>query len=389
MCGGVSLLDPVWSLERQLESIASEVRRIEKGRDMLISVLRRVKGEDLFDEELRSAFADIVESRLAYPSSPIDLTGLKVAAVDGGMISRNMWLIDVVAVRAVAVIFKYEAGGRIKAYYYPEEYPPPQIIFNATPLSQVDFDVSNSLERMMRELEVAINVQREYSIDLLLLDGSVLPQSSDKPYAPMLEAKYLKVLRLFEKLFMTCAENNVSLVGAVKDTRSTRFVNLLSSVIPTLIGRNEVLKELLSFDYRFFIRSLFDSELLFRLLDRGERSMTIRFAENPESHPVLKDLSSDWRDKFYITYIKPADLDRPLRLEFMSVGQPEIEVKRVASAIMSLSMHHPEYALPSVQLEAHAQAKLAEKEMGFICDQLAHKIGIPPSLLKLREKSFP
>ncbi|MBS7287590.1 MAG: hypothetical protein KIH01_02265 [Candidatus Freyarchaeota archaeon] len=57
--------------------------------------------------------------------------------------------------------------------------------------------------------------------------------------------------------------------------------------------------------------------------------------------------------------------------------------------MMALSMHHPEYALPSVQLEAHAQAKLSEREMDFICDQLAHKIGVPPSLLKPRDKLFP
>ncbi|MEM3512091.1 MAG: DNA double-strand break repair nuclease NurA [Candidatus Jordarchaeales archaeon] len=378
-----------WNLEKQLESIASEVKRLEKGRDMLVSVLRRFKGEEIFDEEIKKAFNDIVESKLAYPSPPADLTGLKVASVDGGLISRSLRVIDVIAVRAVAVIFKYEVGGRVSAYYYPEEHPPPKITFNADPFSQMDFDVSAGLERLSYELEVAINVQKQYDIDLLLLDGSLLPQASDKPYTPGLEAKYLKVLGLFEKLYRSCVENGVSLAGVVKDTRSTRFVQLLSSVIPTLVEKNKAFREILSFDYRLFIRSLLDSELFFRLLDKGERSMILRYSDNPNVHPVLKDVSKDWRDRFYITYLKPAELDRPIRVEFLATGNPTGEVRKVASAIMALSMHHPEYALPSVQLEAHAQAKLAEKEMDFICDQLAHKIGIPPSFLKPRDKMLP
>lgn len=378
-----------WSLERQLESIASEVKRLEKGRNMLVDVLKRFKGEDMFDEEIRKSFSDIVEGRLAYPSPPVDLTGLKVAGVDGGMISRDLRLVDVIAVRAVAVVFKYEVGGRVRAYYYPEEHPPPKITFNADPLLQLDFEVSAGLERLSYELEVAINVQKEYDIDLLLLDGSLLPQVSDKPFTPGLEARYMKVLGLFEKLYRSCADNGISLAGVVKDTRSTRFVQLLSSVIPVLVERNEAFREILSFDYRLFIRSLLDSELFFRLLDKGERSMVLKYSDNPDAHPVLKDVSKKWRDKFYVTYLKPAELDRPIRVEFLAAGNPISEVRKVASAVMALSMHHPEYALPSVQLEAHAQAKLAEREMDFICDQLAHKIGVPPSLLKTRDKMFP
>ncbi|MEM1658742.1 MAG: DNA double-strand break repair nuclease NurA [Candidatus Jordarchaeales archaeon] len=377
-----------WSLEKQLESIASEVRRIEKGREMLVSVLKRFKNEELFDEDLRRSFGELVESRLAYPSPPIDLTGLKIACVDGGMVSRSLRLIDIIAVRAVAVIFKYEVGGSVSAFYYPREHPPPKIIFNVDPFSQADFDVSAGLERLSHELDVAINVQKEYSIDLLLMDGSLLPQASDKPYTPELEAKYLKVVKLFERLYSVCIKNGVSLAGVIKDTRSTRFVQLLSSIIPVLVERNPSLREILSFDYRSSIRSLTDSELLFRLLDKGERSMILRYSDNPCAHPVLKDLSREWRDKFYIMYLKPAELDHPLRVEYLAMGNPTSEARKVASAVMALSMYHPEHALPSVQLEAHVQAKLAEREVDFICDQLAHKIGVPPSFLRTRDKLF-
>ncbi|MBS7287591.1 MAG: DNA double-strand break repair nuclease NurA [Candidatus Freyarchaeota archaeon] len=277
-----------WSLEKQLESIASEIKRLEKGRSMLVDVLKRFKREDLFDERIRESFSDIVEGKLVYPSSSIDLTGLKVAGVDGGMTSRNLRVVDVIAVRAVAVVFKYEVGGRVRAYYYPEEHPSPKITFNADPFSQLDFEVSASLERLSYELEVAINVQKEYDIDLLLLDGSVLPQVSDKPFTPGLEAKYMKILGLFEKLYRSCVDNGISLAGVVKDTRSTRFVQLLSDVIPVLVERNAAFREILSFDYRLFIRSLLDSELLFRLLDKGERSMVLKYSDSPDTHPVLK-----------------------------------------------------------------------------------------------------
>ena len=378
-----------WALEGQLNEIASEVRRFEKGRAMLVNFFKKIKEYDFFDNKIRSAFSDIIESKLSYPVLPVDLTGLKVTGVDGGMLSRSLQILDIVLVRAVAVVFKYEVGGKVKAYYYPKEYPPPKVVFNLNPLSQADFEVSASLERLSSELEVAIKVQREYDIDLLLLDGSLIPQVADKPLNPSLESKYLRVVGLFEKLYKTCSENDVALAGIIKDSRSTRFVQTVSKVTPLVAQRNNIVKEVLSFDYRFFIQKMLDLDFLFRLLDKGERSTILKYSENPELHPTLKDISGDWRDKIYVTYVKPAEFDMPLRVEFLALGDPITSARKITSAVMSLSSHHPEYALPSVQLEAHAQVKLAEKEMNFICDQLIHKIGLPPHLFKLRNKSFP
>jgi len=377
-----------WVLDSHISRIASEIQELELGRGRLAETFRRVKEKDIFDMVDRGGFLDVFERRLSYPVIPAKLDGLKVAAVDGGMISRTFHGVDLMLIRAVAAIFTYESEGRVQVEYFPKEYPPPAIVSNLEPLSRSDFEVSSSLERLMAEIKVAIDCQERHPVDILILDGAILPLASDRPSSTSLFKKYEGVVKLFEKLYKVSSDNGILLAGVVKDSRSTRFVQIISRLAPLLINKIEELKNLLTFDYRRVIQRSRDTEFLYRFLDVGERTTVLKYVESYEKYPPLKDLREEWAERLNIFYLKPVELDTPLRIEYLSEAPntlgPKI-VQRISSLIYSLSRHHAEFGLPSVQVEAHYQAKLLETDLDFIYDQIVEKTGMSVSLMKIKK----
>jgi len=375
-----------WVLESHISRIASEIREVERSRKRLAEVFRKIKDRDISGLLGRAGFLDIFEKKLAYPVSPVGLEGMRVAAVDGGLISRSFRGIDLMLIRAVAAIFIYGAEGRVEVEYFPKEYPPPSIVSNLEPLSRSDFEVSASLERLMAEIKVATDAQLWHSMDMIILDGAILPQTSDRPSSPPLVKKYGRVLKALEKLYRVSFDNGVLLAGVVKDSRSTRFIQILSRLAPVLLDKVEELKDLLAFDYRRVIQRTMDTEFLYRFLDVGERTAILRYAENSEKYAPLKDIGQEWAERLNVFYLKPVELDSPLRVEFLSSGADTIKTaQKISSLIYSLSCHHSEFGLPSVQVEAHAQARLLETDLDFIYDQIVQKAGMTPSLMKTRK----
>lgn len=378
-----------WVLESHISQIASEIQEAELGRKKLAEIFRRVKGKEIFELVSRDGVLDVFEKKLAYSISPANLEGLKVAAVDGGMISRNLHGVDLMLIRAVAAIFAYGSKGRVQVEYFPKEYPPPSIVSNLEPLSRSDFEVSASLERLMAEIKVAIDCQMRHPMDLLILDGALLPLASDRPSSYLLFKKYENVIKSYEKLYKVSSDNGVLLVGVVKDSRSTRIIQILSRLAPLFIDKVGELRDLLSFDYRRVIQRSRDTEFLYRFLDVGERTTVLKYVESSEKYAPLRDIRSEWAERLHIFYLKPVELDTPLRIEYLSneptTLNPKI-VQKIASLIYSLSCHNAEFGLPSVQIEAHYQAKLLETDLDFIYDQIIEKTGMNNiSLMKIRK----
>jgi hypothetical protein len=362
---------------------------VELGRKKLAEIFRRVKEKDIFDLVPRDVVLDVFEKKLAYAISPAKLEGLKVAAVDGGMISRTLHGVDLMLIRAVAAIFAYGSEGRVQVEYFPKEYPPPSIVSNLEPLSRSDFEVSASLERLIAEIKVAIDCQMRHPMDILILDGALLPLASDRPSSSSLFKKYENVIKSYEKLYKVSSDNGILLVGVVKDSRSTRFIQILSRLSPLFIDKVKELKDLLSFDYRRVIQRSRDTEFLYRFLDVGERTTVLKYVESSEKYAPLRDLRPEWAERLHIFYFKPVELDTPLRIEYLSDEPNTLNskiVQKIASLIYSLSCHNAEFGLPSVQIEAHYQAKLLETDLDFIYDQIIEKAGMNNiSLMKIRK----
>ncbi|MFX1485779.1 MAG: DNA double-strand break repair nuclease NurA [Promethearchaeota archaeon] len=374
-----------------VNTIAAEIRRIEKDKSKLASSIKDAKNQiDL--SNLRAGFSDILENRLFCRVSPTNLGGLRVGAVDGGVVGRSFHGIDLIITRAIAVIFDFDKRGTPFVEYYPEECPSPQIISNLEPLSLFDFELNTSLERIRSELNAAIQVLDFRHLDILFMDGSITPIPSDRPQASStILPKYTTLIGLYEKLYSKCEKQSTLLCGVVKDSRSTRFAQILGSIIPHLMNQIPSLRKLLKLDYRKTILRIRDTDLLYRVLDIGERSFIFSYSKNFKQNLTLRDFENkNWPKQLHAFYLKTVEYDRPLRIEFLTFGNDTGKVaEKLASVILPLSSHHAEYGLPTVLVEADTQARLLESDLDIIYERLIERVGLSPSMLRLRREKKP
>jgi hypothetical protein len=54
-----------------------------------------------------------------------------------------------------------------------------------------------------------------------------------------------------------------------------------------------------------------------------------------------------------------------------------------------MSSSNEEFGLPAVLIDADSQARLIERDLEFLYKQLAQRIGLPASMLKLRRDRMP
>ena len=374
-----------------VDTIAAEIRRIEKDKSKLAGTIKDAKNQiDL--SNLRAGFSDILENRLFCSVSPTNLGGLRVGAVDGGVVGRSFHGIDLIITRAIAVIFDFDKRGKPFVEYYPEECPSPRIISNLEPLSLFDFELNTSLERIRTELNAAIEVLDFRHLDVLLMDGSITPILSDRPQASStILPKYKTLIRLYEKLYSKCKKQATLLCGIVKDSRSTRFTQILGSIIPHLMNRTSSLRKLLKLDYRKAILRIRDTDLLYRVLEVGERSFIFSYFRNTKQNLALRDFENkNWPKQLHAFYLKTVEYDRPLRIEFLTFGNDTAKVaERLASVVLPLSSHHAEYGLPTVLVEADTQARLLESDLDIVYERLIERVGLSPSMLRLRREKKP
>ncbi|MFX1452257.1 MAG: DNA double-strand break repair nuclease NurA, partial [Promethearchaeota archaeon] len=284
-----------------IQSIAQKIHKIETEKDKFGKIFSDLKYE--LDFKLISPLIsnDISEEKLIYKVLPTSLSGLSIAGIDGGIIAKNFYNFDLIAARAVACIFEFHKN---KPYvtYFPKKSPSPDIIPNITPLNQSESEIFISLERLKKELELAISItERSNRPNLIVLDGSILPLQSDKPHSSSkIFIKYQKILELYKKLFETCIEKNILLAGCIKDSRSRRFASFLGKIIPKLIDHYPSLSLILDLDYRSLIKQIYDCELLYRILEVNERSCIMSYSDSPENHNILKDFDKKLIEKFKI-----------------------------------------------------------------------------------------
>lgn len=288
-----------------IQSIAQKIHKIESENDRFAEIFFNLKYEIDFKLIPSLISNDISEDRMVYNVSPTSLSGLSIVGIDGGVISKSFYNFDLIASRAVACIFKFDKN---KPYvdYFPNKSPIPNIIPNLTPSNQNESEIFISLERLSKEIELAILItKRPERPNIIILDGSILPLPNDKPnYSSKILIKYQQVIEKYRILFESCIENNIMLVGCVKDSRSKRFISFLGKIIPNLINYYPHLNFILDLDYRGIIQRIYDCELLYRILDVNERTCVLSYSNSPDNHNILKDFDEKLVQKLKIFYLK-------------------------------------------------------------------------------------
>lgn len=268
--------------------------------------------------------------------------GVKVCAVDGGLLAHRMHGTDIVIVRAAAAIFSYKDSGLASFDYHPSKNPRPSIEMEAS-LDEHEAIVFRSLVRLKHELTCALEALEKHSPGMLLLDGSLLMLPSDRPPGgSALMRMHDGVTGLTERLFEMSHQKDCMLCGVIKDSRSRKLAKRLGF-------------------------SCSDSVLCDFLLDAKERTGSMLYSEDGPGRMVN------------VFYMKPSENDLPLRIELLGDKADE-----AASLLLSLSAISENFAYPAVLIEADMCAALDPREMEPIESSLRNLAGIRPLRRNLR-----
>jgi len=373
-------------LDDIIEQISEKVVRYNSHRRLFQNVFYYSKY--LIDPSSFPDSFDIItdEKSFAIKVKESKLTGLKIVGVDGGVLHRELNFFDIALVRAVAVMFYYKNEKKPTVFYYPSEHPLPDILTSIEPLKQNDIDALISLWRMQKEIKCALNVIESTTPTIIILDGSVFPNVEYRQVAQntYLSAQYARLKALYRKLYVLCQKKRVLLCGVVKDSRSAILTNKLSSILPHLTKQPEF-NELLKIDYRSIIKQLRDTDLLFRVLDIRER--TFHFLLSRFNNEIDKDLPDF---NIYAFYIKTAEYDTPLRVEFPGLfSSINATAQKIASIILAVSTYNLEYGMPNVIVEADGRARLQEIDADLLIEEIAVRAGYSSFSIQKRRSRTP
>ncbi|TXT56882.1 MAG: hypothetical protein BAJATHORv1_20479 [Candidatus Thorarchaeota archaeon] len=381
------------NLDRMLSLLVEEIERIESTRSRFGAVLKEIKKKIDLKRFPRLA-ESTMDSKFTIDILPTSLSGLRIAGVDGGLVRRRFRSMDLLLTRGIAVVFRFQSSEGPVVDFYPDAFPEPVVRPIMLTLSGSELDQLSSLERIAAELQVTLAVLDEYPTDLILLDGSLFYHPKDRPPSgSLVSEKFEQVLALYRQLYTTAVKKRTTLVGIVKDSRSSRIVNMLGEILPHVIREPSVFELMHGIDYRWLLKISRDCDLLDTFLEEGERTFAFRysleFAQNQLSLP--SDLS-EWASSIWVTYLKTARDDLPLRVEVLVKNSedkvPEI-IDKALAAILPLSWQHPEYGVPSPILEADARAKISLNETQLIINRLMALSGLTYATLEKRRSRNP
>jgi len=349
-----------------LHGIAEKIKKLETNREKLGIFLKEIK----YDVDISGG--DVLEKKISYPIK--EFKGrIKICATDGGSIQNSYHGLDIILVRAVSVIAEYSQGKLENIAYFPNAFPQPDIEIVFDPFTDEEFLLKSSLIRQKKEILTTIEAVKRFNPDIVLLDGSIVPHPSSKPQKnSVLYQNYLEVIENLEKLYSI-----PFLAGCSEDSRGRKFCEIISEKILSCI-ESPLVPEL-----KKILKGTRDTNLLYHVLDVGERTCVFRYGDSP----VIKDIGEKGKN-IYTFYMKPAEFDRPLRIDFYAEKDVIKTAEKLASIIHMLCCHSS-YAFPAPLVEADLRAKLKEIDIEVVHKHLVDITGLLPSLMKLRRETRP
>jgi len=381
------------NLDKMLSKLVEEIEHIEVTRTRFGEVLRNVKKRiDL--GKFPAVASNIIDMQFTTKIKSTTLSGLRIAGVDGGLVRKRFRSMDLVLTKGIAVIFHFGPEEGPIVDFFPDAFPEPKIRLLMLTLSSTELDQLASLERIAAELRVTLSVLDEFRPYLILLDGSLFYHPRDRPQrASIVYEKFQEVLSLYKQLYTKARKKRTILVGIVKDSRSTRVATTMGEILPHIIRKPEIFEMMQGVDYRWLLKISRDCDILDTFLEEGERSFVFRYSSElqPKTNNRSEDLSS-WAPSIWVTYLKTARDDLPLRIEFLSEDADDIDTSKIDAAlsvILPLSSQHPEYGIPTPILEADARAKITPNETRLVIDRLMALSGLTYMALEKRRSRNP
>jgi len=324
---------------------------------------------------------DFLEEKLIQKINACAVDG-SFCAVDGSIACEELHGLDVALYRSVATCFVYENSNLKSVKYFPNTHPPLEVRANSLS-SQFEKMRFISLVRLKSELDCALNSVQKFSANYLLLDGSIAPLMDDKPANDsILTPIYEELIEVYKNLYSTCISKNCTLIGITKDSRSSKFYDLISDSLEQNTQNREQNK---SSEHLAPLKTCSDTVFLDHLLEKNERTCAFRSSNTGQKNQVFNDLG-DFSSNIVSFYIKPVEHDRPLRVEFLSSSQSFSQIANLLCILCSLNEH---YAYPAILIEADLRVALDPNEVDQALNDLSSRIGLKQPILKLRRNNRP
>ncbi len=352
-----------------VEEVVERIKQLEHG--------RRETGEKLQEFESNDLESDVVvEDGFLKEVAPVELDGTTVAGVDGGLVKKSFQGVDVVLTRAVAAVFSYSDGKLDGTAYEPERSPRPDVKHIESPLDRQEFNVSTSLLRLEKEIKIARSAL-DQEPDVVLLDGSIVPQYTDRPAEGSKSRKiYDRLMEKYAALFEEALDRGIFLAGVIEDSRSTSLCEVLAE------------QGFVSGEQSEILANVQDTNMLDYTMEERQRTAVMKYTKEYEKHPTLQDIGETGK-KVYNFYLKTATDATPVRIDFLSHDNPRETAERIAATVLPLCSYSSTYGIPSVIVEADQRAKLSEADLQHLESRMKSVVGPLSGIQELRRNSRP
>lgn len=352
-----------------IRQVIGRIMELEESREKAGEALRQYRDREI-DSEV------VLEKFLAKSIEEKQLDGFSAAGVDGGFVKKEFQGVDVVLTRASAAVFSYGSGSLVNYQYLPEGLNRPDVRYIESPLDRREFNVSSSMMRLQKEIEIAIEVL-DRDPDILLLDGSIIPQYTDRPEKGSFSRKlYDELIEKYTELFRKADEKDIMLAGVIEDSRSQRMSEELSR------------QEFVDQEFEDVLKNTKDTSVLGYVLDRGQRTSVMKYTKEYQKHMVLRDLG-EYGEKVHNFYLRTAENDFPVRIDFLGNGNLSEDADRISSSILPLCSYSSNYGIPSVIVEADRRASLDQEDIKRFESQLTSAMGPMFGSRNLRRNNRP
>lgn len=304
---------------------------------------------NLFDDliKMRADFAQLV-SELNEKVKLVNIekrsfTGL-IAAVDSGVATRSFSGVDLIAIKPAFDLFNYENSKLRSCELLPSKIPRVKVFHNYTE-DNFSFQTFKSLVRLREEIKLALLAVKSKPV-LILMDGSIVVQLSDKPPFDAKECFeiYKEVCSLYARLYAQCIESEIILAGVIKDSRGTRFSKHYFN------------------EFKLSREPKSDALLLNQLLPPLARTPAITYAKDVDQS-LLKDIGGH-SVNIYSMYAKLA-IDDAIRIDFLSTESPEKTASEICSALSSMCSAHKGYPAILINVDLRSMIKNGEFEIAM------------------------
>lgn len=325
---------------------------------------------------------DTFETKIFIPAAATNLENTRIAGIDGGLVKHNLHGMDIMLLRAIGVVFDYKKNRLDSVDYFPDALPSPIPHMVLDPFSDIEFEMNSNMERLITEISNATQTIEKFSPDILFLHGSIVPHYTEKPSSTsLLFPTYSRMIDAYQQLLKTSKEKGTILAGVIEDSSGTRFCEVV---------HERILSAKVSIDssIKLLLNKTKDSNLLSYALHLNERTFIFKYSPQPENHPILREFGPEAANQIFTFYLKTAEFDRPIRIDFFTEKNAIEIANRLSSILLSLAGHSG-YGMPSILIEADQRAKLSEQDLETFYLDLINKAGNLPGLFLQRRDQRP